>query len=177
MTGIGPLDVTRRVDEALVIEAAALGRPVEAFRRDAYLRHAQQPGYVGLGAYDDADRLVGLAYGHTDAPGQWWHEQIAPAMRAAGHGEWLHGSFVIVEIHVHPDRQGGGIGSDLLAELLRERPEPRVMLSTEARPTRARAWYQRLGFVDLLPRFRFSTSDRPFAIMGAPLPLPRPISG
>lgn len=168
---IGALDVPRRVDEALEVEAAALGRAVESFRRAAYLRHADQPGYTAFGAYD-GERLVGLAYGHVNAPGQWWYEQIAAQMQDNGLQEWLDESFVLVEIHVLPAHQGNGYGRTLLSRLLQDRRERRVMLSTETRDTPAHQWYRRLGFVDLLPDFRFATTEVPFAIMGAPLPLP-----
>ncbi len=171
-TTVRPLDLAVRMDEALAVEAAALDRPVESFRREAYLRHAEQPGYGAFGAFDTADRLVGLAYGHRDCRGQWWHEQIAPALTAVGQEGWLDGAYVLVELHVLPARQAEGLGRALLTRLLAGVEQDRLLLSAEDRETPARRWYRRLGLRDLLVDFRFSSTDKPFAIMGGPLPLP-----
>jgi ribosomal protein S18 acetylase RimI-like enzyme len=170
VTTVAPIDLAARVDAALAVEAAAFGRAVEGFRRDAYLRHATYPGYAAVGVLDE-DRLVGFGYGYTDAPGQWWHEQVADAMISTGHAEWLDGSWVLTELHVLPDYQGRHLGKRMLLDLLLARPEPRAMLSTEDTETTARGLYRRVGFVDLLTRFRFASTPRPFAVMGVTLPL------
>lgn len=167
---IQPVDLSAHVDEALAVEAAALGRPPEPFRRESYLRHTTFPAFAALGA-SCGEKLVGFGYGHTDAPGQWWHEQIAAALSATDNGAWLEGAFVLVELHVRPEFQGRGLGRTLLTELLGARSEPRAMLSAHDAETRARQLYRRLGFVDLLTDFRFAGTDRPFAVMGARLPL------
>jgi ribosomal protein S18 acetylase RimI-like enzyme len=167
---IEPLDLASRVDEALAVESAAFGRPAEPFRRESYLRHMTYPAFAALGATSD-DQLVGFGYGHTDAQGQWWHDQIADAMAAAGHDAWLHGAFVLVELHVRPEFQGQGLGRSLLTQLLVDRTEQRAMLSAHDSETPARRLYRRIGFVDLLTDFRFAGTDRPFAVMGSHLPL------
>jgi ribosomal protein S18 acetylase RimI-like enzyme len=92
-------------------------------------------------------------------------------MSAAGHAAWLDGSWVLVELHVHPDWQRRGLGRTLLTRLVADRAEPAVLLSTDDAPTPARRLYRRLGFVDLLTGFRFGGEARPFAVMGARLPL------
>ena len=167
---IAPLDVAARVDEALAVEAAAFGRPLESFRRDSYLRHTTYAGFDALGALVD-ERLVGFGYGHVNEPGQWWYDQIARAMMAAGHGAWLEDGFVLVELHVMPQFQGQGIGRTLLTTLLRRRREARALLSAHDLETPARRLYRHVGFVDLLTGFRFSGTPRPFVVMGAVLPL------
>jgi ribosomal protein S18 acetylase RimI-like enzyme len=164
------LDLAAEVDAALAVEAAAFARPPEPFRRESYLRHTTYPAFASVGAMRGSE-LVGFGYGHTDAPGQWWHDQIAAAMVGAGHEAWLTGSFVLVELHVHPDFQGRGLGRTILTRLLDERGEPRTMLSAHDSETRARRLYRRLGFVDLLTGFRFAGTGRPFAVMGTDLPL------
>ncbi|MER2206304.1 MAG: GNAT family N-acetyltransferase, partial [Rhodococcus sp. (in: high G+C Gram-positive bacteria)] len=53
-------------------------------------------------------------------------------------------------------------------------PERSVLLSTpEVYDEDNRAWrlYRRLGFRDVLRRFRFAGDNRPFAVLGRGLPL------
>lgn len=171
---IAQIDLAAWVDEALAVEAAAFGRVVESFRRDSYLRHTTYPAFQALGAVA-GDRLVGFTYGHRNEPGQWWHDQIARAMRATGSGGWLEDAFVLVELHVHPRFQRRGIGRRLLTALLAERPERHVLLSAHDLDTPARRLYRRVGFVDLLTDFRFAGTAQPFVVMGAALPL-KPVS-
>ncbi len=164
------LDLHRHVDDALAVEAAALGRRVEPLRRESYLRHTTYPAFTALAA-TYGGRIVGFGYGHTDEPGQWWHDEVAPALGAAGHDTWTKDAFVLVEMHVLPDFQRRGIGTALLTRLTAHRAEPRALLSAHDLDTPARRLYRRLGFVDLLTDFHFSGTRQPFAVMGASLPL------
>jgi hypothetical protein len=55
-----------------------------------------------------------------------------------------------------------------------------VLLSTpEADEQRSRAWrlYRRFGFADVLRHFLFPGDERPFAILGRPLPLAEAAAG
>lgn len=167
---ISAVDLAPRVDEALAVEAAAFGRPVASFRRDSYLGHATYPGYAAVAALH-AQRLVGFAYGHVNEPGQWWHDQIAAAVRMAGHERWLRHAFVLVELHVRPEFQRRGIGRALLITLLGARNEARALLSAHDTDTPARRLYRNLGFLELLTGFRFAGTTQPFIVMGASLPL------
>jgi hypothetical protein len=58
--------------------------------------------------------------------------------------------------------------------------ETRVLLSTPEYGTRTpgRAWrlYQRTGFQDVLRGQRFTGDSRPFAVLGAALPLAPPVA-
>lgn len=172
---IAELDLRRHAGTALQIQAAALatvGNPeVDPSRAEIYVYHATQPRFRAFGAWD-ADRLVGFTYGHLVAPGQWWHGQVAPALRERRLDGWLASTYVLVELHVLPERHGQGIGPDLVRALVGPVAERRLLLSTDDLDTPARRLYRRLGFQDLLTGFRFSSTARPFAIMGAPLPLP-----
>ncbi|MGH3545926.1 MAG: GNAT family N-acetyltransferase, partial [Mycobacteriales bacterium] len=89
---------------------------------------------------------------------------------------WLADCFEVVELHVHPDAQGGGIGGRQLATLLREVPARTVVLSTPEQPVGqapSRAWrlYRRSGFVDVVRGMHFPGDERPFAVLGRTLPL------
>jgi ribosomal protein S18 acetylase RimI-like enzyme len=169
-------DLVSRVDDAVAVQAAALG-PVGPDRARIFCRHATYPEFRAFGAFDGripgvpAGRLVGFAYGTACLPGQWWHDQIAPALVRAGHRQWLDGAYAVTELHVLPEYQGQGIGRELLTRLLDGLPHPTAVLSTYDVESRARNLYRHLGFVDLITGFRFPMQDQPYALMAAKLPL------
>jgi ribosomal protein S18 acetylase RimI-like enzyme len=171
---IGELDLVTHAGTALAIQAAALATvgnlEVGPAHGDSYLRHTAHPGFLALGAWHE-DVLVGFAYGHADAGGQWWHDEIEPALRQLSLDGWQDDAYVLVELHVRPDHHGRGLGPQLLRGLLGSVPQRRAVLSTDDLDTPARRLYRRTGFMDLLTGFHFSTTRRPFAIMGAALPL------
>jgi GNAT superfamily N-acetyltransferase len=141
-----------------------------------YAEHAGEPGYRAVGAWLGQD-LVGFAYGHDARPGQWWREQVAPALAQVGLAGWLDDAYVLVELHLLPAHHGQGLGQALLAGLVGPVTRRRLLLSTDDLDTRARRFYRRNGCLDLLTGFRFSTTRRPFAIMGGLLPLAGPDAG
>jgi ribosomal protein S18 acetylase RimI-like enzyme len=120
--------------------------------------------------------LVGFAYGFHGSGGQWWHDVVRRAaastlgVRAAD--DWFGDSLEIAEVHVLPGHQGQGTGLAMMLRLTAGRPERAAVLSTMDANTRARRLYHGLGFTDLLTGFEFPGTDLPYAIMGAPLPLP-----
>jgi ribosomal protein S18 acetylase RimI-like enzyme len=130
----------------------------------------------GAGSAGAAPRLVGFAYGFHGASGQWWHDLVSraavSALGARTAEDWFRDSLEIAEVHVHPGYQGHGTGLAMMLRLTSGRPEPAAVLSTMDANTRARRLYRGLGFTDLLTRFAFPGTDVPYAIMGAPLPLP-----
>jgi ribosomal protein S18 acetylase RimI-like enzyme len=73
---------------------------------------------------------------------------------------------------VLPGYQGQGTGLAMMLRLAAGRPERTAVLSTMDADTRARRLYRGLGFTDLIANFAFAGTDAPYAIMGAPLPLP-----
>jgi len=83
---------------------------------------------------------------------------------------------VILGGAVRPSELSEGIGRSLLLSLASARPERTAVLSTADAPTRARRLYRGLGFTDLLTDFKFSGSEPPYAVMGAPLPLPATVT-
>ena len=86
--------------------------------------------------------------------------------------DWLDDSLEIAEVHVRPGYQGRGTGLAMMLRLTSGRPERSAVLSTMDANTRARRLYRGLGFTDLLTGFEFPGTNLPYAIMGAPLPLP-----
>jgi ribosomal protein S18 acetylase RimI-like enzyme len=59
----------------------------------------------------------------------------------------------------------------LLASLARDLPHRAVLLSTPDADTRAFRLYRDVGFVDLARHYLFPGDSRPFAVLGARLPL------
>ncbi|MBW0115925.1 GNAT family N-acetyltransferase [Pseudonocardia abyssalis] len=175
----GPTDLSSRVDEALAVYVAAMGYPPSTarHRRTLWLDHVRRPGWRAVGWLDDADRLLGVAYGYSGAPGQWWYEEVARGLRRRPADRvWLDDYFELTELHVRPDAQGGGLGEGLLRALLAGTAARRVLLSTPEHGERPvnRAWslYRRTGFTDILRQHRFTGDARPFAVLGRELPLP-----
>ena len=133
-------------------------------------------GPAGAGRPGEMPRLVGFAYGFHGAGGQWWHDVVsraaASALGARAAEDWFGDSLEIAEVHVLPGYQGRGTGLAMMLRLTAGRPERAAVLSTMDANTRARRLYHGLGFTDLLTGFAFPGTDLPYAIMGAPLPLP-----
>jgi GNAT superfamily N-acetyltransferase len=142
------------------------------------------PGH-GAGADGGAEGtrplLVGFAYGFHGSGGQWWHDVVrraaAGALGARAADDWFGDSLEIAEVHVLPGHQGQGTGLAMMLRLTAGRPERAAVLSTMDANTRARRLYHGLGFTDLLTGFEFPGTDLPYAIMGAPLPLPGALPG
>jgi ribosomal protein S18 acetylase RimI-like enzyme len=117
------------------------------------------------------DTLVGFGYGYTTASGQWWHDLVRRALTADQARDWMDFAFELSELHVHPDYQGDGLGRALLTELAVDLPHKTMLLSTPDAHTRAFHLYRALGFVDLRRHYLFPGDIRPFAVLGATLPL------
>ncbi|MET9774904.1 GNAT family N-acetyltransferase [Streptomyces sp. NPDC006367] len=173
---IGPLDLSAHVDEALAVQAAAfgLGRDEVAVRRQIVLRHMTCPGARALGATTPAGDLVGFVYGMPNDRSQWWSTVVEPYLRAQGNDAWLDDSFVITELHVHPAHQNRGAGRSLITTLTDAAAEPRSILSAIDTESPARGLYRSLGYTDLARQVLFPSAPRPYAVMGAHLPLRRP---
>jgi ribosomal protein S18 acetylase RimI-like enzyme len=171
-----PDDLARRLDDVIEVYGQAMGYPAELLeaRRGYVAGHVHRPGFRAVATLDPADRLLGFGYGYTSGSGQWWHDQVRGALRRDARRTWLSDCFEVVELHVRPDAQGHGLGASQLRSLLAMASGRTTLLSTpEADEQRSRAWrlYRRFEFVDVLRHFYFPGDDRPFAILGRPLPL------
>ncbi|MFD5453405.1 GNAT family N-acetyltransferase [Streptomyces sp. NPDC003470] len=172
---IGPLDLSAHVDEALAVQAAAFGlSPDEvAVRRQIVLRHMTHPGARALGATTPAGDLAGFVYGMPNDRTHWWSTVVEPYLRAQHNEAWLDDSFVITELHVHPAHQNRGAGRSLITTITDTAAEPRSILSAIDTESPARGLYRSLGYVDLARQVLFPSAPRPYAVMGAHLPLRR----
>ena len=169
-------ELVRRLDEALAVYAEAMNYAPDlvSARRGFITAHARRAGFRAVAALDEQDVVLGFGYGYLSRPGQWWHDQVRAAVRRGERRRWLGDAYELVELHVRPAAQGHGLGTRLLRGLLDGAPGAVVLLSTPEVPgERSRAWrlYRRHGFVDVVRQMRFPGDDRPFAILGRPLPL------
>jgi GNAT superfamily N-acetyltransferase len=174
-----PGDLLRNLDAAIAVYGLAMGYPDDLLetRRGYVAAHAHRPDFRAVATLGERDELLGFGYGYRSAAGQWWHDQVAAALRRDQRRWWLTDCFELVELHVRPDAQGHGLGARQLAAVLTGTPHRAVVLSTPEAPEHAsRAWrlYRRFGFVDVLRHFFFPGDDRPFAVLGRQLPLTEP---
>ncbi len=166
-------DFVARLDELLRVYIAAMRYPdvsVE-FRRPTWIEHSRRPGFNCLVGVDGTDAVAGLCYSYTGAAYQWWNSEVRRGMTDAQVEYWMSSYRELTELHVRPDRQGAGLGENLLRATLEVADERRVLLSTPEGENRAWRLYRRLGFTDVLRHHQFSGDARPFAILGRPLPL------
>ncbi|MEU6221368.1 GNAT family N-acetyltransferase [Streptomyces sp. NPDC047022] len=172
---IGPLDLPAHVDEALNVQALAFGLGVDeiAVRRQIVLRHMNYPGACAFGATTGDGRLVGFVYGMPNDRTHWWSTVVQPYLRLQGNDAWLDDAFVITELHVHPQYQNRGIGRALITTITDGAAQPRSILSAIDTESPARGLYRSLGYTDLARRVLFPSAPKPYAVMGAPLPLLR----
>lgn len=142
----------------------------DEFGRSRLSRHASRDDFRFIGAFAQADRLVGFVYGYTGAPGQWWYDRVAQALSRADRRRWLDpGHFELTELAVHPDYQSRGIGSRLHDRVLAGLPHERAMLSALADNVPVVVFYRRRGWETVLERLRFEAGRPEFTIMGKEL--------
>jgi ribosomal protein S18 acetylase RimI-like enzyme len=164
---------TARVHDAMDIYVRAMRYPdVTGMQRAVSARkHVSLPGFACRAALLDDDTLVGFGYGYTTKPGQWWHDLVHRAVDRDTAQDWLGDAFELSELHVLPDYQGMGIGRRVLTSLADGLPHEVMLLSTPDSDTRAFRLYRDTGFVDLARNYLFPGDARPFAVLGARLPL------
>jgi ribosomal protein S18 acetylase RimI-like enzyme len=181
---LSPGDLADRLSEALQVYVSAMGYPPSTARqrRALWLDHVHRPGWRAVGWIEDGGALIGVAYGYTGGPGQWWFEEVRRGLRGAPAETqvWMRDYFELTELHVRPDAQGSGLGEGLLRALLGGVEQSKVLLSTPEYGPRSpgRAWrlYRRTGFQDVLREHRFTGDSRPFAVLGRALPLAPPVA-
>jgi ribosomal protein S18 acetylase RimI-like enzyme len=168
-----PQQFSRRLDEAMAIYAAAMRYPsnTAAQRGISARKHTGIDGFACRAAVDESGALLGFGYGYTSKPGQWWHDLARRALTRETAQSWLTDAFELSEFHVLPEYQGMGIGRELIVCLADGIPHRAMVLSTPDADTRAFRLYRDLGFEDLARNYLFPGDARPFAVLGARLPL------
>ncbi len=162
-----------QLDEAMRIYVEAMRYPKHTGTQRAVSarKHAGLDGFACRAAVSDEGALIGFGYGYTTRPGQWWHDLVRRALAREQEEAWLDDAFELSELHVLPGYQGCGIGRRVLTELADSLPHAAMLLSTPDSDTRAFRLYRETGFVDLARNYLFPGDGRPFAVLGARLPL------
>ncbi|MGI9124455.1 MAG: GNAT family N-acetyltransferase [Mycobacterium sp.] len=196
LVDLSPADMQFRLGEALAVYVDAMRYPrgTENQRASMWLEHSRRRGWRAVAAVDvtgpqDGEaptdqqlagaRMLGVAYGYSGGPDQWWQQQVVRGLHHSGFAteeisRMMGDYFELTELHIHPRAQGRGLGEALARRLLTSRPEAHVLLSTpETNGEGNRAWrlYRRLGFTDVIRGYHFAGDPRPFAILGRALPL------
>lgn len=161
-----------RMADAMAVYARAMGyaSSVAEQRGGFAASHSRYPDFECRVALD-GDAVVGMGYGYGSHPGQWWHDAVRRALSPDTARRWLTDAFELSELHVLPSYQGQGLGRMMLESLVEPIGHSAVLLSTPEGPTRAFALYRSLGFEDLVRHHLFAGDARPFAVLGARLPL------
>jgi ribosomal protein S18 acetylase RimI-like enzyme len=146
---------------------AGAGAATDEWARDWLPRHTERDAFRFLAAVDESGLVTGFAYGYTGGLGQWWTDRVAAAMDADARRAWLDPPhYEVVELHVHPDRQRGGIGTALLERLLAGLPHARALLSTQVDNAKARPFYEKQGWEVVVPALSFGPGYAPFCVYG-----------
>jgi ribosomal protein S18 acetylase RimI-like enzyme len=146
-----PTDPVVAVDELAALYARVFAEPPywegpEQVREFVthYTRDAAKPGFAVVTAHEE-ETLVGFAYGAARPPGGWWSGCDTPPPPAINHDS----SFAIYEWAVDHQYRRRGIGRELLARLLADRPEPwatlTVVPAADAYQFYLRAGWQQVG--------------------------------
>jgi ribosomal protein S18 acetylase RimI-like enzyme len=104
----------------------------EAWRRDAFDRHAARAGYR-LAVAMDGSTVAGFAWGYLGQRGQYWTDLVCEVLPAEVADAWAGGHFEFVELAVLPAYRGRGLGSRLHDTLLAD-VRARCLLSTADDP-------------------------------------------
>ena len=145
--------------------ALGAGALSDEWARERLPRHADRDGFVFLAARF-GEVLVGFGYGYTGAYGQWWTDHVAQSLTTDQQARWLDPPhFEIVELHVRPAYQRGGIGSRILAQLLTRQPHDRALLSTQRSSRKARGFYAKNDWEELA-EVDFGVGYPPYLVLG-----------
>ncbi len=132
--------------------------------------HAGRKGFRLVVAKDrGSGEFLGFAYGHENAPGQGWHEAVAPLAPPQLVAAWLVGSFRLAEMALMTKAQGQGIGGLLHDCLLAGVPYQKGVLSTMAAETNAYRLYRKRAWQVLLDNLLIPGLRRPYRVMGLEL--------
>ena len=163
--------------EALTIYGLAMGydSAVVAGRYGYAIQHTDRPGFRAVGAFaetPDGEQLVGFGYGYLVAPGPVVARPGPRRPRPAdGEARGCPAPSRSASCTSTPTTRAGAWAASCCTPCVADLPHPAALLSTPDSDTKAFRLYHADGFVDLARGYHFPGDSRPFAILGARLPL------
>jgi ribosomal protein S18 acetylase RimI-like enzyme len=146
---------------------AGAGAATDEWAREWLPRHAERESFRFFVELAPAGEVAGFAYGYTGGAGQWWTDRVAAAMDAPTRRRWLEPPhYEVVELHVRPESQRGGVGGRLLAALLGGLPHRQALLSTQVDNDKARPFYEKQGWEVVVAELSFGPGYAPFCVYG-----------
>ncbi len=144
-------------------------RPAGELLRQLY-RHMTYPRFAGLVARSPGTRQVlGLAYGYSNEPGQWWRDCVARAL-GPGAATMLDDSFCLTELGVIIPARRHGIAEGLVDALASCQPHPRMLLSTRSDNDGGLRFYYATGWRTVLRAMSFGWNFPPYDILERSVP-------
>jgi ribosomal protein S18 acetylase RimI-like enzyme len=135
--------------------------------------HGTFPGFTGLAARDEATGVVlGMVYGFSNRPGQWWRDRVAAVIGPDQTRELLDDSFCLMELGVMRAARRQGIAQALVNELLARQTHPRVLLSMQSDNRTGLAFYRATGWTTLVAQMSFGMGYLPYDILLHEVPHP-----
>ncbi len=136
------------------------------------IRHMQSPDFAGFVARALTSEhgpqfgdVLGMIYGYSNQPGEWWRERVAMAMTPDQVTEILNHSYCLSELGVVPEARRMGIAEALVATLVAHQPHPYILLSTRSDNRSGKAFYAATGWQILLPSMSFGWNYPPYDIL------------
>jgi ribosomal protein S18 acetylase RimI-like enzyme len=134
--------------------------------RDQLVRHAAMPGFTGCAATErGTTRVLGMTYGFSNLPGQWWRDRVAAALGPARTRELLDDSLCLMELGVIRAARRRGVAEALVDALLAGGGHPQALLSTQSDNRSALAFYRATGWQVVAPRMSFGAGFAPYDIL------------
>jgi len=129
-------------------------------------QHFAFPQFHGFVARELVDQQVlGIIYGYSNQPGQWWYDRVAHALGKKRTEEYLRHSFCLTELGVVAATRRRGVADALVTTLLTHQPYPLALLSTRSDNNAGLAFYRATGWKVLLPEMSFGWNYPPYAIL------------
>ncbi|WP_337017968.1 GNAT family N-acetyltransferase [Oceanobacillus massiliensis] len=160
------LDNNEKLDQAIELYQEIWDK---AESTERLRKHAIYEGYRGLAAHDENGKLIGFSYGYQSMEGQYYNRLLHEHLVLESLEFWLDDCFEFVELGVHPEARGRGIGERLAAELLEGAKHRHAILTTQEDNHAARSLYEKLGWKEVAAGFLENAPGSSYVIMGKKL--------
>lgn len=134
--------------------------------------HGSFPGFTGVAARETTSGAVlGMTYGFSNRPGQWWRDRVATAIGPQQTQALLDDSFCLMELGVVRAARRQGAARALVAALLARQPHPCALLSMQSDNRSGRNFYLATGWQIVIEKMSFGAGYLPYDIFQHPVSL------